>query len=70
MDLETLSSVYVPSSGTHQVSMFPAVARAGFPVLLHEMSFHVPPPGDGSDPYAEWRHELSLPNAVFERRLP
>lgn len=68
--LKTLGAQYVAASGTDQVSMFPAIVVSGFPAMIHEVRFEVPPPADGSDPYAEWRHELYLPNARIDRRLP
>lgn len=70
LDMETMSFAYVPASGTEQVWMTPALAVAGFPALFQMIGFRAPPPADGSDPYAEWRHELALPTDVFGRHLP
>jgi len=70
IDLQTLGCGYVAASGIDQVSVLPAMAVKGFPVLLGEVRFEIPPPADGSDPYHEWRHELPLSDKRSDRQLP
>ena len=54
-DGKSLWTFYIPSKGNQQVRMSSTIVQKGFPLLLTDMGFSVPPPADGSDPYVGWR---------------
>jgi hypothetical protein len=54
-DGRSLSTFYVPAEGNQQIKKSATIVRKGFPILLSDLEFNIPPPADGSDPYAGWR---------------
>jgi hypothetical protein len=54
-DGKSLSTFYVPAESNRQIQKSATIVQMGFPGLLSDIGLDIPPPGDGSDPYAGWR---------------
>ena len=54
-DGRSLSTVYVPAESNRQIQKSATIVQMGFPGLLSDIGLVIPPPADGSDPYAGWR---------------
>jgi hypothetical protein len=54
-DGKSLSTFYVPAESHRQIRKSATIVQKGFPGLLSDIEFNIPPPDDGSDPYAGWR---------------
>jgi hypothetical protein len=54
-DGRSLSTFYVPAEGNRQIQKSSTIVQKGFPILLSDIEFDIPPPADGSDPYVGWR---------------
>jgi hypothetical protein len=54
-DGKSFSTFYVLAEGTTQISKSATIVQKGLLTLLSDIGLEVPPPSDGSDPYAGWR---------------